>query len=58
MEAEKKQMTNMVAIRTYFEANGGRKVGMDELKALNTDERKELAVLAAKELDVELVPAK
>ena len=43
-------MTKYQAIKTFFEADGGRKVSMDELKALSTDERNELATLAASEL--------
>ena len=40
-------VSNIVAIRNFFESNGGRKVTMDELKALSTDERSELGLLCA-----------
>lgn len=49
-------MKRMTAIKTFFERadrispEGGRKITMDELKALNSDERAELAILAAREL--------
>lgn len=36
-------ITKMGAIRAFFESNGGRKVTMDEMKALSPDERTELA---------------
>ncbi len=48
------KMNRMKAIRTFFESDGGRKVSMDEMKALTVEDRKELAELAAKELGVEL----
>lgn len=51
------QMTNMKAIRTFFEADGGRKMTMDELKALSKEEREYLATEAAKQLGVELISA-
>ena len=47
-------MTPMKAIRTYFEADGGRKVGMDELKALPKADRDQLAPLCANALGVVL----
>ena len=47
-------MTPIKAIRVYFEADNGRKVTMDEIKALSSGERMALAILAAKELSVEL----
>lgn len=47
-------MTKFKAIKTFFEADGGRRVGMDELKALSEKDRQELGELAAKELGVEL----
>lgn len=43
---------NIEAIKTFFEANGGRKVTMDELKALSRAERDELGSLAAAEMGV------
>ena len=51
------KMTRIKAIRTFFEADGGRKLAMSELKELTADDRKELGELAAKELGVELVEA-
>lgn len=43
-------MTRVQAIKTFFESSCGRKVTMDEMKALTADDRKELADLAIKEL--------
>lgn len=40
------EMTNVAAIRAFFEANGGRKVTMDEVKALSAEDRQELGDLA------------
>lgn len=51
------KMTPMKAIRTFFEADGGRKVGMDELKALPKADRDEIAPLCAQALGVELEAA-
>ena len=51
-------MTGIKAIKVYFEADGGRRVSLNELKALSSKERTELAELAAKELGVELEPYK
>ena len=51
-------MTKMKAIKAYFEAAPhGRKVTLDELKALSEGDRVELASLAAAELGCELVSA-
>ena len=51
-------MTKMKAIKAYFEASPhGRKVTLDELKALPDADRIELASLAAAELGCELVGA-
>ncbi len=47
-------MKRIEAIKTFFEQDGGRKVTMDELKALSTDSRQELGVLSAQALGVEL----
>lgn len=41
------EVTNVQAIKEFFEANGGRKVEMSEMKALSRDEREELGRLAA-----------
>ena len=46
-------MTRIVAIKTFFQKDGGRKVGMDELKALDVDEKTELGKLCCAELGVE-----
>jgi hypothetical protein len=51
---EKVKMSKLKAIRNYFEADGGRKVTLSELKALTTEDKDELAPLAAAELGVEL----
>lgn len=37
--------TPIKAIRDFFEADNGRKISMDEIKALTPEERKELAAL-------------
>ena len=36
-------LNNIAVIKQFFEANGGRKVSMDEFKALTSQEREELA---------------
>lgn len=44
-------MKTVVALKTYFETDPhGRKLTMEELKALGKEERAELAALAAVEL--------
>lgn len=43
-------MSGTVLIKNYFEANGGRKVEIAEMRALKPEDRTELADLAAKEL--------
>ena len=47
-------MTRVQAIKTFFESDGGRKVTMDEIKALTPDDRAELATLAAEKLGATL----
>ena len=47
-------MSNIEAIKTFFEKDGGRKVTMEELKTLTPFERSELAKLCAAQLGVEL----
>lgn len=48
-------MKKVAALKAFFESDPhGRKLTMDELRALSTDERQELATLAAAELGVEL----
>lgn len=47
-------MTRVQAIKTFFESDGGRRVSMDEMKALTPEDRKELAELAAEKLGVTL----
>jgi len=49
------EMTNVRAIKTFFEMDGGRKVDMQELKDLTTADREELGRLAGIELGVEIV---
>lgn len=39
------------AIRSYFETDGGRKVTLEELKALTVEDKMELAELAAQALN-------
>jgi len=40
------ELSNVAAIKTFFESGGGRKVEMAEMKALSAAEREELGVLA------------
>jgi hypothetical protein len=47
-------ISKVAAIKRFFEANGGRKIDMAELKALSEESRQELGELAAKELGEEL----
>jgi hypothetical protein len=47
-------MTNIAAIKAFFEADGGRKIEMNEMRALTVEERAELAQMCAKALGVEL----
>jgi hypothetical protein len=47
-------MSKYQAIRAYFEQDGGRKVTMEELKALGKENADELAGLCAIELGVTL----
>lgn len=48
-------MTPVKALKSFFEADPhGRKVTMDELRALNKEERHELAAMACEQLGVEL----
>ena len=55
MTVEKKIITPMKAIKTYFEGGKhGKKVEMAEFKKLSKDDRKELAELAAVELGMEI----
>ena len=48
------KMSPIKALRTFFEANGGRKVTLQEFQALTAEERIALGKLAAVELGVEL----
>ena len=50
-----KTMNNIEAIKTYFEADGGRKVTMTELKELTAADRAELGKLCAEKLGAEIV---
>jgi len=52
---EKEKMKRIGAIKRFFEADGGRKLTVLELKKLTDDDKQELGELAAKELGVELV---
>lgn len=51
---EKEKVSPAKAIRSFFEADGGRKLTVAELKELTVDERMELAYLAADALGVEI----
>lgn len=44
--------TNASAIKEFFQANGGRKVTMEEFKQLSNGEREELGQLAAEALRI------
>ena len=55
-----RKITPVVAIREFFQADGGRKITVNECKPLTREDRIELGVLCAAELgpDVELeIPA-
>lgn len=43
-------MSDVIAIKRFFEADGGRKVEMSEMKALTVEDRAELGPLARVEL--------
>lgn len=49
------KLTRIQVIKRFFEADGGKKLGMQELKALSNEDKDELATLAAKELGVEVI---
>lgn len=48
------KISKIKAIKLFFEADGGRKVTMEELKELNNEERREIGRMCADELGVEL----
>lgn len=48
------KLPNLVAIKRYFEQDGGHKFNMAELKALSKEEKEELGALCAIELGVEI----
>jgi len=52
------KMTRIKAIKTFFEASGGRKVSMQEMKKLTDEDKDELGKLACNELGAELVSSK
>jgi hypothetical protein len=45
-------MKSVAAIKTYFEADGGPKVTMEEMKALTGVERRELGKLACEAMGI------
>ena len=49
-----KTVSKVIAIKRFFESDGGRKVGLEEFKQLTPDDRDELGPLAAKALGMEL----
>ncbi len=53
-----KKVGRIKTIKDFFEADNGRKISMEEFKALNEEDKQELAELAAIELGVELLPKK
>lgn len=52
------KLSRIKIIKTFFEADGGRKVTFEELKALSLSQRTELSRLAAAELGVEIEESK
>lgn len=52
-----KTMTRIEAIKVFFAQDDGRPVTIAELKVLSADDRKELAEMCAKALDVDLKSA-
>jgi hypothetical protein len=42
---------NVSAIKKFFELDGGRKISMDELKAMSIEERHEIGQMAGRELE-------
>lgn len=44
-------VSNVTNIKRFFESNGGRKVSMDEMKALTPEDRNELGKLAVEALE-------
>lgn len=50
-------ISNVTAIKKFFEKDGGRPVDMKELRALAPADRTELGALAAKELGCEIQAA-
>lgn len=49
------KVNSVQAIKRYFEVDGGRKVTMDEFRALSATERSELAAMCAAALSLEIV---
>ncbi len=49
-----RKMSRVKALREFFEADGGRRLSMEELKNLPPEDRKELGDLAAEALGVEI----
>jgi hypothetical protein len=50
--------TNVKAIKEFFEADGGRKVTMSEMRELSTSERNELGQMCAEALGKEIESVK
>lgn len=48
------KMNPVEVLKAYFEADGGRPLGLEELKKLTSAERRELAEMAAKAMGIEL----
>ena len=44
-------VSNVTNIKRFFEANGGKKVSMEEMKALTPEDRNELGKLAGEWLE-------
>lgn len=47
------EKSNVKGIKTFFEADGGRKVEMSELKALTREDREELGRLSWEAIEAE-----
>ena len=49
------QLTGLAAIKMYFESDGGKRISIEELKALPATDRHELGILACQALGVEML---
>lgn len=56
MGTETEKVSKVIAIKRFFELDGGRKVGLDEFKQLTPEDREELGAPCAAALGLELKP--